>query len=310
MQNQEYVYLGRLLTKEGAESLESFLSGGNPKQLGVAPSENSIRLSEPIEEFDVSKANNTHKALIWRNNYRELKNVNSYFMIGDSLDEIASNITTLAHEPLNESTYNQLLNSDGQILRDENSSFFGDNCPVLIVMQLPSKEVERLIREGLGERAEARYGTDISTEKLSEITISDKGLKEILSSKDNILYYGKPHEVISSMSSINFDPNELFNSNYTPAFTIGLEKQTSNNIQNSSTKQSIKLSPKMQEWYDAFVTAMSMPEEDREFMFLTFKEALGEDGFKLLMDYYNQNNSSSVGAYSTGTDDTFYDYEM
>ena len=282
---EPYVWLARLLTASAGERLEELLKGNNPSVIGSRPQDNSLVLSDFVDKFNPDNAPSKVEAFKWLENYKKMQKIRSYFMVGDSLESIAESINTLAFQPNTEEAYSELENNQLGSMED----YFAGDRPTMAIIRLPLSELERLITQGYTERRVGNYGLDTEKKQLDEITLGDDALRQIFQN-NQFLYYGETHQVMNAISSMPFDPNNIFKYEYKPSISVGLENTNSN-----ISFKSKKLSEDAKPYYDAFVEVMkNMPEEVRDDVLLTLVETLGPDKFKELQDYYHAHNDDNV----------------
>ncbi|MGN0961012.1 MAG: hypothetical protein ACI4PF_02290 [Christensenellales bacterium] len=276
---QEFVYLARILTESAGKRLELLLNGEDPKIIGSTPQDNSFVLSDVSSKLNLDLAPNKVEAFRWLENYKKMQKIRSYYMIGNSLDDIADSINTLAFQPNTEVAYQKLLNGKTGRMED----YFAYNRPVMAVIKLPISELDRLLTQGYAEKRTGDYGTDIERSQLDEITLGDDALRQIYKN-NQFMYYGPIHKVMDKISSTPFDTKHIFKYDYMPSTTIGLE-----NTQNKVSFNSQELSPEAKVYYDAFVEVMNRPKEERDFILPSFKEMLDKTTYEELLNYYSQN---------------------
>lgn len=282
-QKEEYVYLARIFTESDSKRMEALLRGENPQRIGSAPLDNSLVLSDFVDQFDPSKAKDKVEAFKWLENYKKMQQVRSYYMMGDSAEAIANSINILAFQPNTEKAHAAISNGEMGTMED----YFAYDRPTMAVIKLPLSELERLLTQGYAERRVGDYGTDFEKQQLEELTLGDDAIRQIFQNKQ-IALFGETHDVMKKLSSMDFDPNNILKYQYKPSITIGFKNHTNNSNQTSNNSSSLTADD--QAFYLALVDIMARPKDEKDFMLEELQQILDAKSFQRIMDYYNSNN--------------------
>jgi len=215
MENKEVVYLARTFGLHSAENFEKFMQGENSVQLGIERGE--VVVTEMVEGVDLSKAISPVEAVKWQDNAKKTAEVNSYFFVADSVEEVANNIQILNNEPVDEAAYERIENHQDLNRFD----YLGNGKVTMCVMAVDSEYLNELISQGYGEKRVGTYGTNLDKIQMEEIVLGDDGLKKVLSNeeKTEIVVYDEIHKAMDFVG-MDYDKDNLFENDYTPEVVI------------------------------------------------------------------------------------------
>lgn len=215
MENKEVVYLARTFGLHSAENFEKFMQGENSVQLGIERGE--VVVTEMVEGVDLSKATSPVEAVKWQDNAKKTAEVNSYFFVADSMEEVANNIQILNNEPVDEAAYERIENHKNPNRFD----YLGNGKVTMCVMAVDSNYLNELISQGYGEKRVGTYGTNLDKLQMDEIVLGDDGLKKVLSNeeKTEIIVYDEIHKAMDFVG-MDYDKDNLFENDYTPEVVI------------------------------------------------------------------------------------------
>lgn len=304
--NDGYLFLGRVFQSHVSENFEAMLNQKYSGHIGVET------------KYDISEIDTTYQPTKpeYIENYNDLINYRSYFVVGEDLDIVAEEINKVCKEPGNQHTYEVIVN-DSRIDRDKDSeiSFVGDDRVTMLVVKIPKVELNRMIFEGNAAKCNASYGTEQEKTYCSEYILSDKGLKEVYE-KGYIMYFDNTHKVMDAISTTTFDPDNILDIdknyqiengarifNYKQSCQVKTsmdynEEDELNNEEFQTPNLSFNtdsLSAEAKLYYDGFLQVMNMPDDIRDYMLQTFKDSLDPEVYNELYNYYLKNNPTKDG---------------
>ena len=215
MENKDVVYLGRVYGLHSAENFERFLQGESDVQLGIERGD--VVVTEMVEGVDLSKASSPVETIKWQDNAKKTAEVNSYFFVADSMEDVANNIQILNNEPVDEAAYERIENHKNPNRFD----YLGNGKVTMCVIAVDSSYLNELISQGYGEKRVGTYGTNLDKLQMDEIVLGDDGLKKIISNKEKseIVVYDEIHKAMDFVG-VEYDQANLFENDYIPEVVI------------------------------------------------------------------------------------------
>lgn len=234
MENKDIVYIARTFGFKSAESFESFLKGESDVQLGTTRGE--VVVSEKVEGLDLSKAISPVEVVKWTENAKKTEEINSYFFVSDSIDEIAKNISILNKEPVDESAYEKIEKNKNQNRFD----YLGNGKVSMCVIAVDSEYLDELISQGYGEKRVGTYGTNLEKIQMNEVVLGDDGLKKLLRDGDSseIVVYDEIHKAMDFVG-FDYDKEGLFDNDYVPEVVVK-DNEVVENLSEEETENDYK----------------------------------------------------------------------
>lgn len=233
MENKDVVYIGRVYGLHSAENFEKYLLGEDNIQLGIERGD--VVVTEMVEGVDLSKATSPVETVKWQDNAKKTAEVNSYFFVADSMEDVANNIQILNNEPVDEAAYERIENHKNPNRFD----YLGNGKVTMCVMAVDSNYLNELISQGYGEKRVGTYGTNLDKLQMDEIVLGDDGLKKIISNKEKseIVVYDEIHKAMDFVG-VEYDKENLFENDYAPEVVIN-QNQVVNEKQQNEEKDEI-----------------------------------------------------------------------
>ena len=293
--DKKVVYLARTFGRRSAENFEDFLAG---KSVQIGSKRDDLVITETVQAYDTTKSIKSVKDYKYQLNAKKTAEVNSYFFVGDSIEEVLENIEMLSQQPKNQEAYDKI--EEGRPL--SSNDLLGSNKVSMCVIAVDSEYLDDLVEQGYAEMREGTYGTDSEKFVTPEIVVGDDGLKNMIKDEDSaeIVVYDEIHSAFESLGQ-SYDNDGLFGYSYQPEFrvnnvgTMDWESEGSLEQDNSQNSQGV-VNAKTKAWQDIkdMYDSGILSDEDYQLMI----SALGDvpdSGFDIPDD-----SSTSKGDYTGG----------
>lgn len=253
------LYLIRMFDYPCAERFEEFCQ--NPTNYkGII----GKRCSNVIPSVVKNTDRNTTDAkdyVEYMNNCKKTSEISSFFFYGEDLMTLRDYIITLAYEAVGEEALSKKENGE----KCEADDFFAYDRPTLAILKIDENKIYDYANAGKLELREGEYNLNDEKSLLQEIAIGDDAMREILTTPNSIMAYGRLKEILNNPeifpNASPFDSEGIFDeisSNYYPAFEIK---------PSMSQVESIDLPKPLKDELDNIKMGIdSVDEQDREFL--------------------------------------------
>lgn len=250
------IYLGRLLTLEGAEKFEDALQGYKG-QIGPNVKLDEIGLSTVDIEPNFEKYKSDTARYVINKNMEGTRAIHSFCMVGSDLSEVMTNLKICAFQPTSEEAIANIENHKA-LAQD----YFGRDRVAVLVIKMPEELFKTYCETGLaGYGAESgKYEFNGSTELLAEAIVGDRVLQDAIKEKQVILY-DEVHKAFDA-AGMDYD-NGVFDNYYRPTKTIGMKKEN---------KKS-KMSSELEEALEEIMARTDLSPEEKKLMLEAYQEA-------------------------------------
>lgn len=247
--DKKVVYLARTFGRRSAENFEDFLAG---KSVQIGSKRDDLVITETVQAYDTTKPIKSVKDYKYQLNAEKTAEVNSYFFVGDSIEEVLENIEMLSQQPKNQEAYDKI--EEGRPL--SSNDLLGSNKVSMCVIAVDSEYLDDLVEQGYAEMREGTYGTDSEKFVTPEIVVGDDGLKNMIKDEDSatIVVYDEIHSAFESLGQ-SYDNDGLFGYSYQPEFRVNnvgamdWESEGSLEQDNSQNSQGV-VNAKTKAWQD------------------------------------------------------------
>ncbi|MBE5738638.1 MAG: hypothetical protein E7354_02810 [Clostridiales bacterium] len=195
---EEYIYLARLLTDDGADRLEDAMNGGT-EQIGTINDGGSNFMSTVEVNPDYNSVGSEVARELLKQNAKDTMGCHSFFLYDDDLYLLEESISTLAKAPRDLEGYENL--DSGRATKED---CFAADRPHLCIFKVPMEKFNTMCSEGLIGLGSGEYGTDYERVELNEAIVGDKGMRQILAEPGSIVAFASPEKVYDDVFGVDY----------------------------------------------------------------------------------------------------------